>query len=73
MGGLGIPGLPIEVSIPSAPTKVLCLFNMVTPEELQDIEEYEGRCYTKIYHTRFVKTVLIRYADIKRTVLTLFL
>eukprot|EP00800_Vazella_pourtalesii_P010276 TRINITY_DN254_c0_g1_i2.p1 TRINITY_DN254_c0_g1~~TRINITY_DN254_c0_g1_i2.p1 ORF type:complete len:353 (+),score=81.53 TRINITY_DN254_c0_g1_i2:555-1613(+) len=37
----GIPGLPVEVGIPSQPTCILCLFNMVTPEELQDIEEYE--------------------------------
>ena len=53
MGGLGIPGLPMEVSMPSAPTAVLCLFNMVTPEELQDIEEYEGTVETGYKNTGY--------------------
>ncbi|KAI6658528.1 Splicing factor U2AF 50 kDa subunit-like [Oopsacas minuta] len=41
LGGMGIPGIQLEVGIPSQPTCILCLLNMVTPEELQDIEEYE--------------------------------
>lgn len=35
-----VPGLQGVVG-PGAPTEVLCLLNMVTPEELQDEEEYE--------------------------------
>ena len=36
-----IPGLQIEGGA-SIPTEVLCLMNMVTVDELQDDEEYEG-------------------------------
>lgn len=36
-----IPGLQLE-GIASNPTEVLCLMNMVTVDELQDDEEYEG-------------------------------
>ena len=38
---INIPGLQIPGTAQSA-TTVLCLMNMVTPEELEDAEEYEG-------------------------------
>eukprot|EP00731_Ephydatia_muelleri_P029353 Em0020g997a len=38
---IAIPGLQIEGGA-SIPTEVLCLMNMVTVDELQDDEEYEG-------------------------------
>ena len=40
---INIPGLHIEAAAQSA-TEVLCLMNMVTKEELEDDEEYEGGC-----------------------------
>ena len=41
---LQIPGLNQAVmqTNTEVPTEVLCLMNMVTPDELQDEEEYEG-------------------------------
>lgn len=41
-----IPGLNLNQGA-GPPTEVLCLMNMVAPEELEDEEEYEGK--TKIY------------------------
>ena len=38
---INIPGLQIDGSSQEA-TEVLCLMNMVTKEELEDDEEYEG-------------------------------
>ena len=45
--------MPVQIQIPglnmsavagcTIPTEVLCLMNMVTPEELEDEDEYEGR------------------------------
>ena len=40
---INIPGLHIEGTAQQA-TEVLCLMNMVTKEELEDDEEYEGVC-----------------------------
>ncbi len=42
---LQIPGLnPNQIQSSSMPpTEVLCLMNMITPEELEDEEEYEGK------------------------------
>ncbi len=40
---INIPGLQIEGTAQAA-TVVLCLMNMVTKEELEDDEEYEGVC-----------------------------
>ena len=45
----GVPVGPVQIQVPGldmsrgpgAPTEVLCLLNMVVPEELQDDEEYE--------------------------------
>ena len=41
---LQIPGLNLEMAAAtgSVPTEVLCLMNMVLPEDLEDEEEYEG-------------------------------
>lgn len=39
---LQVPGLNLS-SGAGPPTEVLCLMNMVTPEELEDEEEYEGK------------------------------
>ena len=39
---LQIPGLNLNQGGGQAPTEVLCLMNMIVPEELQDEEEYEG-------------------------------
>ena len=30
---------------PGQATEVLCLMNMITPEELEDEDEYEGMCH----------------------------
>ena len=39
-----IPGLDVqEVQTAGPPTEILCLMNMVTPEELEDEDEYDGR------------------------------
>ena len=41
---LQIPGLNMaQVQGPGPTTEVLCLMNMVAPEELEDEEEYEGK------------------------------
>ena len=41
---LQIPGLNVQdVQTLGPPTEVLCLMNMITPEELEDEEEYEGK------------------------------
>jgi len=39
-----IPGLNMDqvVQAGTMPTEVLCLMNMVVPEDLEDEEEYEG-------------------------------
>lgn len=39
---LQIPGLNLNQGA-GPPTEVLCLMNMIVPEELEDEEEYEGR------------------------------
>ena len=47
----GLPQAPVQIQIPGLnlnqptqpPTEILCLMNMVTPEELEDEEEYEGK------------------------------
>lgn len=40
---LQIPGLDVsDVQTLGPPTEVLCLMNMITPDELEDEEEYEG-------------------------------
>ena len=40
---LQIPGLNMhETGGPEALTEVLCLMNMVAPEELEDEDEYDG-------------------------------
>jgi len=46
MMNLQIPGLNLDLAAAtgSMPTEVLCLMNMVLPEDLEDEEEYEG-CY----------------------------
>lgn len=36
-----VPGLNVT-SGPGEATEVLCLMNMITPDELEDEEEYEG-------------------------------
>lgn len=36
-----VPGLSLANSTGGPPTEVLCLLNMVTPDELRDEEEYE--------------------------------
>ena len=39
-----IPGLNVnEVQVSGPPTEVLSLMNMITPRELEDEEEYEGK------------------------------
>ena len=41
---LQIPGLNMnDMQTMGPPTDILCLLNMVTPEELEDEDEYEGR------------------------------
>ncbi len=54
MSGMGVSSLtsPLPINIPglnmpsigTEATEVLCLMNMVTPEELEDDEEYESKC-----------------------------
>ena len=40
---LQVPGLNLNQGAGQA-TEVLCLMNMIMPEELEDEEEYEGMC-----------------------------
>ena len=53
--------MPVQIQIPglnlnqvqaggTIPTEVLCLMNMVTPEELEDEDEYEGGLYNVALH-----------------------
>ena len=44
MMNMQIPGLSMDqvASAGSSATEVLCLMNMVMPEDLEDEEEYEG-------------------------------
>lgn len=40
---LQIPGLSMaQMTTSDQPTEVLCLMNMITTEDLEDEEEYEG-------------------------------
>jgi len=51
---LQIPGLNLDMAAAagSVPTEVLCLMNMVVPEDLEDEEEYEGWYQvTLLYHS----------------------
>jgi len=45
MMNMQIPGLNMDqvVQAGTMPTEVLCLMNMVVPEDLEDEEEYEGK------------------------------
>ena len=44
-----VPGLNLnQIQSSGPPTEVLCLMNMVVPEELEDEEEYEGQCKNKV-------------------------
>ena len=45
MMNMQIPGLNMDQVAQAGmlPTEVLCLMNMVVPEDLEDEEEYEGR------------------------------
>jgi splicing factor U2AF subunit len=46
---LQIPGLNMhEVQGPEPTTEVLCLMNMVAPEELEDEDEYDGNLIAMI-------------------------
>ena len=43
MQAISVPGLTVSAAVAQTiPTNVLCLMNMVTPEELADNDEYEG-------------------------------
>jgi len=51
MMNMQIPGLNMDqvAQAGTMPTEVLCLMNMVVPEDLEDEEEYEGtlaKCLT---------------------------
>jgi len=52
---LQIPGLNLDMAVAAGnvPTEVLCLMNMVLPEDLEDEEEYEGIyvCVVNDYYT----------------------
>lgn len=40
---LQVPGLDVtQIQVAGPPTEVLCLMNMIAPEELEDEEEYDG-------------------------------
>lgn len=51
VGAKNAQAAPVQVQVPGLnlnqgsgpPTEVLCLMNMVTPEDLEDEEEYEGK------------------------------
>ena len=44
MQAISVPGLNVVQAVSQTiPTNVLCLMNMVTPEELADDDEYEGK------------------------------
>ena len=51
VGAKNAQAAPVQVQVPGLnlnqgsgpPTEVLCLMNMVTPEDLEDEDEYEGK------------------------------
>jgi len=53
---LQIPGLNLDLAAAtgSIATEVLCLMNMVLPEDLEDEEEYEGCLIYRFLTTKLV-------------------
>jgi len=64
MMNMQIPGLNMDevAQAGTLPTEVLCLMNMVVPEDLEDEEEYEGR-FTQlaVRHIQFYLQNCIRH------------
>ena len=72
---LQIPGLNLDLAAAagSMPTEVLCLMNMVLPEDLEDEEEYEG-CHIIIVVIVFCQLISldIEFTDCVGFILTTF-
>jgi len=48
---LQIPGLSMaQMTTSDQPTEVLCLMNMITEQDLEDEEEYEGIFFLILYY-----------------------
>ena len=65
---LQIPGLnmnQVATSGSIAPTEILCLMNMVSAEELEDEEEFEGLQIFVIYVDVFSSLNLIRFISLE--------
>lgn len=62
-----VPGLNVT-SGPGDATEVLCLMNMVTPDELEDEEEYEGTelCSKSQSFTHSCKLLLLYFVSNER-------
>jgi len=69
MMNMQIPGLSMDQVAQAGmlPTEVLCLMNMVVPEDLEDEEEYEGRftwhsfCVLAVLHNRAFHICAVLY------------
>lgn len=66
-----VPGLQVTQG-PGPATEILCLMNMVVPEELMDEEEYEGNFYlllSYIYIILLFSTLILRSSlNIKKNI-----
>jgi len=73
-----IPGLNMDevAQATMMPTEVLCLMNMVLPEDLEDEEEYEGKevnfCVVFHWHTSIHSAFGILQNAFNRTYLTFY-
>ena len=62
LGAKNAQNAPVQVQVPGLnlnqgagpPTEILCLMNMVIPEDLEDEEEYEGMVFHASYKPRGV-------------------
>lgn len=51
-----VPGLNLNAAGAQPPTEVLCLMNMVAPEELVDEDEYDGMVEYSLWQLLFRRT-----------------
>lgn len=75
VGAKNAQAAPVQVQVPGLnlnqgsgpPTEVLCLMNMVTPEDLEDEDEYEGTrlwrrlCLNKNFLPLFARVHIVNF------------
>ena len=75
VGAKNPQAMPVQVQVPGLnlnagsgpPTEVLCLMNMVTPEDLEDEEEYEGNTYRGAWDLKGLFPIYSPYIKFKCT------